>query len=51
MTSCMRVHPPRQASSSAASYQVVEIKLQVELEEKRKKALNLQKVSRKGTVL
>ncbi|XP_069922364.1 E1A-binding protein p400 isoform X16 [Oryctolagus cuniculus] len=28
--------------------QVVEIKLQVELEEKRKKALNLQKVSRKG---
>lgn len=28
--------------------QVVEIKLQVELEEKRKKALNLQKVSRRG---
>lgn len=37
--------------SSASSCQVVEIKLQVELEEKRKKALSLQKVSRKGTVL
>ncbi|XP_078193929.1 E1A-binding protein p400 isoform X38 [Callithrix jacchus] len=31
--------------------QVVEIKLQVELEEKRKKALNLQKVSRRGKEL
>eukprot|EP00069_Balaena_mysticetus_P010142 bmy_20537T0 len=31
--------------------QVVEIKLQVELEEKRKKALNFQKVSRKGKEL
>ncbi|XP_023576411.1 E1A-binding protein p400 isoform X3 [Octodon degus] len=31
--------------------QVVEIKLQVELEEKRKKALNLQKISRRGREL
>lgn len=34
-----------------SSIQVVEIKLQVELEQKRKKALHLQKVSRKGMVL
>lgn len=42
------LHPRTRASAFNSCVQVVEIKLQVELEERRKKALHLQKASRKG---